>query len=88
MSNDTSYDLSRFIEAQEVFYERAYQELLKGRKESHWVWFVFPQVEGLGRSSTAIKYAITSKDEAIAYLNHPTLGQRLKACCEALLQHA
>lgn len=80
------HDLQRFIAAQEGVYERALSELQRGSKESHWMWFIFPQHAGLGRSSTAQFYAIKGRDEAKAYLNHPILGQRLIECSEALLQ--
>ena len=79
------FHLSRFVTAQEGIYGQALAELKRGRKESHWMWFIFPQIEGLGHSSTARHYAIKSRDEARAYLAHPTLGARLVECCEALL---
>jgi uncharacterized protein (DUF1810 family) len=81
------FDLQRFLAAQANDYQEALRELQRGRKESHWIWYIFPQVAGLGRSSMAEKYAIQSKDEAIAYLNHPILGARLRECSEALLKH-
>jgi uncharacterized protein (DUF1810 family) len=73
------YDLDRFVRAQDLdaTYERAISELRGGRKVSHWMWFVFPQVAGLGHSPTAQRYAISSLDEARAYLDHPVLGPRL-----------
>ena len=77
--------LSRFVEAQSGTYERALGELRAGRKRSHWMWYVFPQIEGLGLSTTSRRYAIKSVDEARAYLAHPLLGPRLVACFEALL---
>src|SRR5918995_5471994 len=77
------HDLNRFVEAQEGVYERALAEMRGGRKRSHWMWFVFPQVDGLGSSSTARRYAIKSRAEAEAYLAHPVLGPRLVACAEA-----
>ena len=70
-------DLERFTEAQTGTYEVAAAELRRGRKTSHWMWFVFPQIAGLGRSATAQRYAISSLDEARAYLAHPVLGSRL-----------
>jgi uncharacterized protein (DUF1810 family) len=81
------YDLRRFVHAQDRSgtYDRALAELRAGRKESHWIWFVFPQLAGLGRSQMARTYAIASIDEARAYLAHPTLGPRLLECCRALL---
>ena len=74
------FDLQRFVDAQRVIYEQAEMELRAGSKESHWMWYIFPQIEGLGRSSTAQKFAITSIDEARAYLDHPLLGARLRKC--------
>jgi uncharacterized protein (DUF1810 family) len=81
------YGLQRFVDAQDGTYERALQELRAGRKTSHWMWFVFPQIAGLGRSPMAQRYAIGSLDEARAYLAHPTLGPRLRESAEALLGH-
>ena len=82
--------LARFVEAQDAggTYERALRELRAGRKTSHWMWFVFPQLAGLGRSATAQAYAIASLDEARAYLAHPVLGPRLRTCTAAVLEHA
>jgi uncharacterized protein (DUF1810 family) len=80
------FDLNRFVQAQEEIYARALAEIKVGRKCSHWMWFIFPQIDGLGHSSTARFYAIKSKDEAKAYLNHPLLGKRLVECAEALLK--
>lgn len=74
------YHLSRFIEAQEPIYETALRELEHGRKENHWMWFIFPQIEGLGHSAMAQRYAIGSRAEAVAYLEHPLLGPRLREC--------
>jgi len=76
------FDLERFVDAQRTTYERARAELLAGRKRTHWMWFIFPQLEGLGRSATAQHYAIRSLDEARAYLEHPILGPRLVECTE------
>jgi len=81
----TTFALSRFVSAQEPIYDVALAELRKGRKESHWMWFIFPQLAGLGTSSMAREYAIRSLDEARAYLSHPVLGPRLLDCCGALL---
>ena len=81
------FELMRFVEAQNGVYERALTELKQGLKESHWMWFIFPQIEGLGRSSTAHFYAIKSAHEAKAYLEHPLLGRRLIECSNTLLQH-
>jgi uncharacterized protein (DUF1810 family) len=71
------FDLDRFVAAQDGVHERAVAELADGRKRSHWMWFVLPQVAGLGRSATAQQYAVTGLDEARAYLAHPVLGPRL-----------
>jgi uncharacterized protein (DUF1810 family) len=80
--NDDPYDLARFVHAQDDggTYVHALAELRRGRKTSHWMWFVFPQLAGLGRSFMAQRYAIRSLDEARAYLAHPTLGPRLVEC--------
>jgi uncharacterized protein (DUF1810 family) len=78
------YDLDRFLEAQEDVYEEALRELRAGRKVSHWMWFIFPQFDGLGMSETSRRYAIGSLDEARAYLRHPVLGARLTECTEAV----
>ena len=80
-------DLARFHRAQDGVIETAMDELRRGQKRSHWMWFVFPQITGLGRSATAQKYAIQSADEASAYLADPVLGERLRRCCELLLTH-
>ena len=82
MSGD-AYDLHRFVTAQGGVYDRALGELKSGRKQSHWMWFIFPQARGLGRSPTAQHYGIGSLDEARAYLAHPVLGARLVAATEA-----
>jgi uncharacterized protein (DUF1810 family) len=76
------YDLARFVTAQDrdASYHHAVEELRRGRKTSHWMWFVFPQIDGLGRSSMARRFAITSLGEAAAYLQHPVLGPRLIEC--------
>ena len=74
---EDQFNLKRFIDAQFSTYERALDEIKNGRKTSHWMWFIFPQYHGLGRSNTSIKYAINSKEEAISYLEHPILGPRL-----------
>lgn len=78
------HNLQRFLDAQQVTYAAALAELRRGRKASHWMWFVFPQLAGLGRSPMAQRYAIASLDEARAYLEHPTLGQRLQESVRAL----
>lgn len=79
------YDLARFVTAQRDVYPIALAELQAGRKRSHWMWFVFPQVEGLGSSWMAQRYAIASAAEAEAYLRHPVLGPRLVECADAVL---
>jgi uncharacterized protein (DUF1810 family) len=85
MAGNIDYDLHRFIEAQNGIYEQALAELKAGRKRSHWMWFVFPQIAGLGSSAMAEKYAIRSAEEAAAYLADPILGSRLIRCVEAVL---
>ena len=79
------YNLQRFLDAQASTYERALAELEAGKKQSHWMWFIFPQLEGLGHSANAQRYGIRGLDEANAYVTHPILGPRLHACAEALL---
>jgi uncharacterized protein (DUF1810 family) len=81
------YNLERFVAAQNAHgtYERAIEELRRGRKSSHWMWFVFPQIAGLGQSATSREFAISSREEAKAYLQHPVLGPRLVECTEAVL---
>ena len=81
------FDLARFVEAQAPVYENALAELRAGRKRSHWMWFVFPQIRGLGISPTAQYYAVSGLDEARAYLAHPVLGPRLLACTAAVTAH-
>ena len=81
------FDLERFVAAQAGVYGEALAELERGRKQSHWMWFVFPQIEGLGRSETARYYAIASLAEARAYLDHPLLGPRLLQCTRTVLGH-
>jgi uncharacterized protein (DUF1810 family) len=83
--NPDPFGLERFVEAQEPAYARALAEIRAGDKRSHWMWFVFPQIAGLGSSSMAQRYAIGGLAEAQAYLGHPLLGPRLRECCEALL---
>jgi uncharacterized protein (DUF1810 family) len=80
-----SFNLARFTEAQDGVYEHAAAELRRGQKTSHWMWFVFPQIAGLGHSSTSRYYAISSLAEAQAYLAHPVLGPRLRECASILL---
>ena len=85
------FDLQRFVSAQNEpagklnTYETALEELRSGKKRTHWMWFIFPQIEGLGHSSTSRRYAIKSAEEARQYLKHPVLRERLVACAEALL---
>jgi uncharacterized protein (DUF1810 family) len=83
--NEDPYDLARFILAQKRDYVIALDELTQGKKYSHWMWYIFPQIQGLGRSHIAQKYAILNIDEAKAYLSHPVLGARLIECCKVLL---
>ena len=80
MNDPDQFDLQRFIEAQDRVYDNVLAELRNGAKRSHWIWFVFPQLRGLGRSGTAQHYGISSLDEARAYLAHPVLGSRLREC--------
>ncbi len=80
------FDLTRFVQAQDGVYEQALRELRDGAKRGHWMWFVFPQVAGLGSSPTAQRYAVSGMDEAHAYLAHPVLGPRLVECAQALLE--
>lgn len=79
------YDLNRFLVAQENEYEIALREIRNGRKQSHWMWFIFPQIAGLGRAETSKTFAIKSREEAVAFLEHPTLGERLREASEAVL---
>ena len=90
MTAAEGYDLRRFVAAQDAggAYRRAVAELSAGRKTGHWMWFVFPQIAGLGFSHTSRMYAIKSLAEARAYLRHPVLGQRLAECARLLTQHA
>jgi uncharacterized protein (DUF1810 family) len=87
VSGVADFDLERFVTAQAEVYSRALAELRRGRKESHWMWFVFPQIAGLGTSPTARHYAIRSAAEARAYLAHPLLGPRLMECTDIVLEH-
>ena len=83
---DDPYDLGRFVQAQEADYERALAEVRSGQKRSHWMWYIFPQLDGLGSSSMARMYAIKTVAEAEAFLRHPILGPRLGRIMEAALQ--
>lgn len=85
MTFQFTFDLERFVDAQASIYDQARAELTAGRKQSHWMWFVFPQIHGLGSSPTARRFAISGLDEAIAYLNHPVLGARLRECTGLVL---
>ncbi|WP_438004083.1 DUF1810 domain-containing protein [Sorangium sp. So ce321] len=80
------YDLQRFVDAQAPVYDRVLAELRRGHKTSHWMWFIFPQLQGLGYSAMARRYGIASKAEAEAYLQHPTLGPRLLECTRLVNQ--
>ncbi len=79
------FDLARFVDAQEAVYRNVVAEFSSGRKRSHWMWFIFPQIEGLGFSAMAQRYAIGSRKEAVAYLAHPMLGPRLLECTRLVL---
>jgi uncharacterized protein (DUF1810 family) len=81
---DDPYDLARFVAAQEGVHEQALAELLRGSKTGHWMWFVFPQIAGLGFSAMAQRYALSGLEEARAYLTHPVLGARLRECAGAI----
>jgi len=83
---DDPYNLQRFIEAQEPVYAQVCAELRQGRKTGHWIWFIFPQIRGLGSSETAQYFAIASRQEATAYAAHPVLGPRLRECAALVLQ--
>ena len=74
------FDLKRFVDAQAQVYPHVVSELRQGRKQSHWMWFIFPQLAGLGHSAMAQRYALSSRDEALAYLGHAVLGSRLREC--------
>lgn len=80
------FNLSRFVEAQSPVFHQVTSELRAGRKMSHWMWFIFPQIQGLGRSPMAIEFAISGLDEARSYLAHPVLGARLKECTDLVLR--
>ena len=84
--SDDPFDLQRFVDAQAPVYERVRAELKNGRKQSHWMWFIFPQIAGLGHSAMARRYAISSLDEAKVYLAHPVLGPRLRECTRLVVQ--
>lgn len=85
LENNDPYDLARFVKTQQRDYAKALSEIKAGRKTSHWMWYVFPQIEGLGFSTTSKRFAIKSGKEAKAYLDHPVLGRRLEECAGVLL---
>ena len=87
-SMNDPHDLNRFLLAQQDDYERALAEVKNGRKRTHWMWYIFPQIDGLGFSSMARRYGIKGADETRAYLAHPILGSRLLACAEAVVAKA
>lgn len=82
---DDPHDLNRFVQAQENDYEQAFSEIVGGRKRTHWMWYIFPQIDGLAFSSTSKRFAIKRVEEAKAYLDHPVLGPRLLKCAEAVV---
>jgi uncharacterized protein (DUF1810 family) len=84
--DNPSFDLERFVQAQAPYIAQAKAELASGRKRTHWMWFVFPQMRGLGRSEMARHFGLISRAEAAAYLAHPILGARLRACVELVLE--
>jgi uncharacterized protein (DUF1810 family) len=79
-NTEDPYNLQRFVDAQAPVYDTVRAELRQGRKRSHWMWFIFPQIAGLGHSAMSMRYAVSSLAEAEAYLNHPVLGPRLREC--------
>lgn len=85
MMKDKEYNLDRFLKAQELMYPWALREIKNGRKQTHWMWYIFPQLKMLGRSSTALYYGIDNLEEAKAYLEHPILGTRLREISSVLL---
>lgn len=87
LSEATTPGLERFLDAQAPVYDEVLNELRQGRKQTHWMWFIFPQLASLGRSAMARYFGLSDLDEARAYLNHPALGERLRACCELVLKH-
>jgi len=80
------FNLRRFVDAQAAVYDSVIAELQAGRKRTHWMWFIFPQVKGLGHSQMAVEFAISSREEAAAYLDHPVLGTRLRECTRLVLE--
>lgn len=87
MDMRNTHNLQRFVDAQESCYNQVLAELKNGRKCSHWIWFIFPQQKGLGRSYYSEFYGLDGSDEAKAYLEHPLLGTRLRECCRLLMSH-
>src|SRR5882757_9775758 len=85
MTANDPYDLQRFVNAQSHCFEQVCRELTEGHKQSHWMWFIFPQLKGLGHSAMANQYAISSQQETEAYLRHPILGSRLMHCTQLAL---
>ena len=88
MPSPSAISLQRFLDGQALVYAQALHELECGHKQSHWMWFIFPQPRGLGRSATAQFYGLADAQEALTYAQHPVLGERLRACTQAMLQHA
>jgi uncharacterized protein (DUF1810 family) len=86
LAADDPYNLNRFLQAQEDDYEQVLTEIKRGQKRTHWMWYIFPQIDGLAFSSTSRHYAIKSIEEARAYLQHPLLGPRLRECADAALR--
>ena len=86
MSATNPFALQRFVDAQNSCFDQVCSELRQGQKRSHWMWFIFPQLEGLGASPMAVRYAISGRKEAEAYLQHAILGSRLRQCTELVLQ--
>src|SRR5713101_3889537 len=85
MTGNDPYNIERFIEAQNRWIEQVQKELQDGHKQSHWMWFIFPQLKGLGHSAMAIRYAISSSQEAEAYLRNPILGPHLRQCTQLVM---
>ena len=85
MTANDPYDLQRFVDAQSRCFDRVCRELSEGHKQSHWMWFIFPQLKGLGHSAMALRYAISSRQEAEAYLRNPILGPRLRHCTQLVM---
>lgn len=83
--SNCSYNLQRFVDAQAPVFEQVLSELRDGRKGGHWMWYIFPQIKGLGYSQLSVKFAISSRNEAEAYVEHPLLGQRLRECTRLVL---